>query len=73
MRVLTFLYKVPLRTFFRLALFWFAIVVLVTFSKFVRRFFTLLSHFTVASASLQDYDSFISVIFSMTTGLSGVG
>ena len=73
MRVLTFSYKVSLRIFFRLALFWFVIVVLATFSNFVRRFVILLSHFNVASALLKDSDSFISIILSMTTVLFGVG
>ena len=66
-------YKASLKTLFRFALFLFVIVVLATFSELIHRSFTLLSHFTVASASLQDSDSFISVIFSMTTGLIGVG
>ena len=70
---LTLSYKVSLRIFFKLALFWLVVVVFATFSDFVRRSFALLSHFTVASASLQDSDYFTSVIFSMTTGLIGVG
>ena len=72
-RILTFSYKVSFRTLFTLAIFWFVIMVFAITSNFVCRFFILLSHFIVASVSLQDSDYFISVIFSMTTGLFGVG